>query len=202
MDAHDWNARYEGSELVWSAGPNAFVVDRVGDRSPGRALDVACGEGRNALWLAEQGWDVVGVDYSDVAVDKARRIAEHRGVEVDWRVGDVTDPAVVDGTFDLVLVAYLHLPPEQMAGVLAMLAGRVAPGGALLVIGHHADNLERGYGGPPDRTVLHDPDRIREWSLADGPFDVVEADEVDRHVDTDDGERVAIDSVVLLHRPS
>lgn len=199
MDASGWNDRYAQTELVWSAGPNTFVVDHVGARPPGRALDVACGEGRNALWLAEQRWDVVGVDFSDVAIDKARRIAERRGVEVDWRVGDVTDPAVVDGTFDLVLVAYLHLPEEQMAPVIRHLAALVSPGGMFLLVGHHVDNLERGHGGPPDPAVLQDPARIASW--LDG-LDVTEAGEVLRRVDTDDGPRTAIDALVEAHRPT
>lgn len=196
MDSKDWDARYEGADLVWSAGPNAFVVDHVGHLPPGRALDVACGEGRNALWLAERGWDVVGVDFSDVGIDKARRIAEHRGVEVDWRVGDVTDPQVVSDTFDLVLVAYLHLPGPQLDDVLRHLVSRVADGGILLVIGHHADNLDRGYGGPPDPAVLHDPGHIA-GVLSDAGLEVVESGEVARHVDTDEGERTAIDALVL-----
>ncbi len=198
MDASDWNDRYGQSDLVWSAGPNAFVVDHVDALPPGRALDVACGEGRNALWLAEHGWDVVAVDFSDVAIDKAGRIAEHRGVEVDWRVGDATDPGVVDGSFDLVLVAYLHLPEPQMAPLLTHLAERVAPGGMLLLVGHHVDNLERGYGGPPDPAVLQDPTQIAGW--LDG-LDIESADEAARTVDTDDGPRTAIDALVIARRP-
>ncbi len=198
MDASDWNDRYDQTDLVWSAGPNTFVVDHVSARPPGRALDVACGEGRNALWLAEQGWDVVGVDFSDVAIDKARRIAQHRGVKVDWRVGDATDPSVVDGEFDLVLVAYLHLPEAQMAPLLGHLAPRVAPGGMFLLVGHHVENLERGHGGPPDRSVLQDPVQIAAWLPG---LDVVEAGEVTRRVDTDEGPRTAIDALIEAHRP-
>lgn len=197
MDASAWNDRYGQAELVWSAGPNAFVADHVGALPPGRALDVACGEGRNALWLAARGWDVVGIDFSDVAIDKARRIGGHRGVEVDWRVGDVTDAGAVDGTFDLVLVAYLHLPEVEMDPLLAELVDRVAPGGRLLVLGHHVDNLERGYGGPPDRAVLQDPEHIAE-RLDD--LEIERAEMVTRTVDTDEGPRIALDSLVIARR--
>lgn len=200
MDAQAWDARYEGSELVWSAGPNTFVVERVAPFPSGRALDVACGEGRNALWLAEQGWDVVGIDFSEVGIAKARRIADHRGVDVDWRVGDVTDPSAVTGAFDLVLVAYLQLPRPTLDAVLGHLTDRVAPGGHLLVIGHHADNLERGCGGPPDQGLLHDPDHIAAL-LAGAGLVIVEASEVHRTVGTEEGERTAIDSLVLGRRP-
>ena len=119
MDRHAWDDRYAGTELVWSAGPNQFVEEHARTLTPGRALDVACGEGRNAVWLAEQGWDVVGIDFSAVAIEKARQISSAREVEVDWRVGDVTDPDVLGGdAFDLVVVAYLHLPAAEMAVVL------------------------------------------------------------------------------------
>jgi SAM-dependent methyltransferase len=197
VDAQGWDERYAGSDLVWSAGPNAFVVAEVGDLPPGRALDVACGEGRNALWLAEQGWDVVGIDFSTVGIDKARRIAEHRDVTVDLRVGDVTEPGAVDGTFDLVLVAYLHLPAEQMRPLLEHLERLVSPGGTLLLVGHHVDNLEHGHGGPPDPAVLQDPARLAGWL---GALEVERAEAVTRTVDTDDGPRTAIDALLRARR--
>ena len=197
MDEHAWDARYGEADLVWSAGPNQFVVQHTQGLTPGTAFDVACGEGRNALWLAEQGWDVVGVDFSAVGIDKARRIAARRGVDVEFRVGDVTDDGTVTGSFDLVLVAYLHLPDDTMGRVLHALVGHVAPDGTMLVIGHHVDNLDRGHGGPPDRTVLHDPSRIAQHLAG---LEIVSASEADREVETDDGPRTAVDSVVVARR--
>ncbi len=82
MDRNAWDERYAGDELVWSAQPNRFLVAEVETLPPGRALDLACGEGRNAVWLAERGWDVTGVDFSNAGIDKARRL--RYGV---WRVG-------------------------------------------------------------------------------------------------------------------
>ncbi|MFD0328131.1 methyltransferase domain-containing protein [Streptacidiphilus monticola] len=79
MDAEDWDRRYAAEELVWSAGPNRFVAEELAGLTPGRALDLAAGEGRNALWLAEQGWRVDAVDWSAVGLDKARRAAAARG---------------------------------------------------------------------------------------------------------------------------
>ena len=84
MDRHDWDARYAGEQLVWSAEPNRFLVAEVDGLPPGRALDVACGEGRNAIWLAEHGWMVTAVDFSAVAIDKGRRLAAARDVAVHW----------------------------------------------------------------------------------------------------------------------
>ncbi|MDZ7676192.1 MAG: class I SAM-dependent methyltransferase [Acidimicrobiales bacterium] len=200
MDADAWDDRYRATELVWSASPNQFVADRVAGITPGRALDVACGEGRNAIWLAEHGWDVLGIDFSPVAIDKARQIAERRadGITgtIDFRVGDVSELGGGD-SFDLVLVVYLHLPEDEMRAVLADCAGITRAGGTLLVLGHHVENLDRGHGGPPDRSVLHDPAVIAD---ALPMLDIVEAGEVSRTVETDEGERTAIDSLVIAHR--
>jgi SAM-dependent methyltransferase len=200
VDADAWDERYRDADLVWSAGPNRFVAERVGSLPPGRALDVACGEGRNTIWLAEQGWDAVGIDFSPVGIDKARRIADKRdgsiAGSVDFRVGDVTD-LDDDETFDLVLVVYLHLPDDAMRAVLADCAGITREGGTLLVLGHHVDNLERGHGGPPDRAILHDPAVIAD---ALSTLDVLEASEVTRQVDTDEGAATAVDSLVIARR--
>ena len=110
MDRNAWDERYAGDELVWSAQPNRFLVAEVETLPPGRALDLACGEGRNAVWLAERGWDVTGVDFSNVGLDKARRLAEARGVSAQWEVADVTEYTPAPESFDLVIVMYLHLP--------------------------------------------------------------------------------------------
>ena len=91
MDRADWDERYAGSELLWSAEPNRFLVAETAGLTPGRALDLACGEGRNAVWLARRGWQVTGVDYSEVAIEKARRLASARKANVDWVVADLLD---------------------------------------------------------------------------------------------------------------
>ncbi|MDZ7677997.1 MAG: class I SAM-dependent methyltransferase [Acidimicrobiales bacterium] len=208
MDHQAWNDRYRQRELVWSAGPNQFVVEHTAGLTPGRALDVACGEGRNAVWLAEQGWDVVATDFSDVAIDKARRIAEHRGVTIDLRVadavtGDGFDPDG-DGVepFDLIVVAYLQLPDDQLAVALARAATLLAPGGTILVIGHHLDNLEGGHGGPQQPEVLHVPDAVAaHLTRSDPGLRTTLVETVHRVVDTDDGPRTAIDSLVVAVGP-
>ena len=91
MDRGDWNERYSGSELLWTATPNRFLVAEASGLEPGRALDLACGEGRNAVWLVERGWQVTGVDFSDVAIEKARELAAARGVEGEWLAADLAD---------------------------------------------------------------------------------------------------------------
>lgn len=157
MDAHNWDQRYRESALLWTAGPNQWVEQHIADLPPGRALDLASGEGRNALWLAERGWQVTAVDFSAVGMDKARELAEHRedtAARVRWVVADVLS-YTPDTSYDLVLVVYLHLPADQRRSALQHAASAVAPGGRLLVIGHHSDNLTHGVGGPQDAAVLY-----------------------------------------------
>lgn len=199
MDAQTWNERYAATDLMWSAGPNMFVEELCRDLTPGRSIDLAAGEGRNAIWLAEQGWESTAVDYSDVAIDKARRIAERRGVTITAEVADLTTyEPTVDG-YDLVLVAYLQLPRQQLDPILRRAAAAVAPGGTFLLVCHDRENLEHGYGGPQHVEVLTSPDQVVA-ALGDG-FTVERAEVAERHVQTDDGERVALDTLVLARRP-
>lgn len=196
MRSADWDRRYAEKELVWSAGPNRFLVAEAEALEPGAALDLACGEGRNALWLAERGWRVAGIDFSPVAVEKARRIAERRGVAADFRVGDVLelDDAAA---YDLVLVFYLQLPAEEMRRAVAAAARAVAPGGTFLLVGHDARNLTEGWGGPQDPAVLYRPEEI--VAALDG-LEVEKAEAVLRPVE-DEG-ATAVDALVRARRPA
>jgi SAM-dependent methyltransferase len=148
MDAAAWDRRYADTALVWTAEPNRFLVEQVAELPVGRALDLAAGEGRNAVWLAERGWQTTAVDFSPVGIDKGRRLAGERGVTVDWVVADVTSWRPPVRAFQLVAVFYLHLPPGQRRDAYRIAASAVAPGGVLLVVGHDRDNLEHGVGGP------------------------------------------------------
>ena len=196
MDAAAWDQRYASSELVWSAEPNRFVAAELADLPPARALDLATGEGRNAIWLAARGWRVTGVDFSAVAVDKGRQLARRAGVEVDWAVADVLDYRPPETGFDLVLLAYLHLPPAQFGPVLRRAAGAVAPRGVLLIVGHDVDNIAHGVGGPQDPSLLYTPESLR--TQLDGLV-VDQAGQVRRPV-AGTG-RDAIDTLVRAHRP-
>ena len=198
MDSDAWNERYAGDDLLWSAEPNRFLVAEVEALPTGRALDLACGEGRNAVWLAERGWDVTGVDFSNVGLDKARRLAEARVVSVHWECADATEytPAP-EGSFDLVIVMYLHLPEAARRIAFRHAAAAVAAGGTLLVVGHDITNRDIGWGGPKDSAVLYGPDDV----VADlGGLEMVKAERVRRPVPTDDGEKVAIDVLVRATR--
>ena len=198
MDRDAWNERYRGAELVWTAEPNRFVVAEVAALPPGRALDLAAGEGRNAVWLAEQGWEVTALDFSDVAIGKANALAEARAVRIATVVADATVPPPHPAQFDLVLVAYLQLPEPQREAALRNAVAAVAPGGTLLVVAHDASNLDGGHGGPQDAAVLATPAQVA--AHLDGLV-VERAETVTRPVETPDGPRIAIDHVVRARRP-
>ncbi|MEL7210508.1 MAG: class I SAM-dependent methyltransferase, partial [Actinomycetota bacterium] len=117
MDRHSWDERYGGDELVWSAGPNERFASIAAGLSAGTALDLGAGEGRNAVWLAREGWEVTAVDFSEVGLATARRRAEAAGVTVATTVGDLTQFRPPRGAFDLVAAIYLQLDREDRPGV-------------------------------------------------------------------------------------
>jgi SAM-dependent methyltransferase len=191
----DWNRRYAETGLLWTATPNRFLVAEVDDLPPGRALDLACGEGRNAVWLAERGWDVVGVDYADVALAKAEQLAAQRRVSLDLVHADLLDYEPEPRSFHLVCVLYLQLPAEERRDVLARGAAAVAPGGTFFLVGHDSTNLADGHGGPSDARVLFTPEDI----AAELPeLEIVRAERVLRPVAG--AGRPAIDALVRARR--
>lgn len=201
MDATDWDARYAGSDLVWSTGPNVWVRELCAPLAPGRALDLAAGEGRNALWLVEQGWTVTAADYSSVAVLRVREIAEQRldqaaRSRLETVVADATHPA--PGTaYDLVLFSYLHLPREEWERAVAAGVDATAVGGVVLVVAHARRNLTEGVGGPQDPAILLDPEDVLA-SVAHLPVAVELAQLRAREVEGEP--RPALDTVVRLRR--
>jgi len=197
MDAGDWDRRYEGTELLWSAQPNRFLVAEAQGLAPGRALDLACGEGRNAIWLAELGWDVTGVDFSAVAVGKAEQLAAARGVAGEFEVADLLTYQPAEQAFDLVIVSYLQVITAARAVILRRAGAAVAPSGTFLLVAHDRRNLEEGYGGPRDPNVLYTAEDV--VADLDG-LEVERAEPVLRPVETPEGERVAIDALVRARR--
>jgi SAM-dependent methyltransferase len=203
MDREGWNARYAEGEFLWKVDPNQFVVAETAGLHPGRALDLAAGEGRNAVWLAEQGWCVTAVDFSDVGIAKGRRLAEARAVEVGWVEVDLMEYQPLPDAYDLVLVCYLQVPEAQRRHIVARAREAVARGGTFLWIAHDLSNLEHGVGGPKDPAVLSGPEDI----VSDLPdFEVRKAQVVERRVrqETAQGgveERIALDTLVRAVRP-
>ncbi len=179
-----WNERYAASDLVWSAGPNALLARECKGLPPGRALDAACGEGRNGLWLAEQGWQVTAVDFSEVAIDKGRQIARRRGLTLDWQVADVSSDPLGVQAWDLVVILYLHTDPLERARWLPRLVQAVAPGGTFFYLGHDPENIQHGLGGPQDPDLL--PAAAEICAALDG-FRIERAEIHERSVAADPG---------------
>ena len=163
------------------------------DLTPGTAIDLAAGEGRNAVWLAEQGWDATAVDFSAVGLEKASRLAADRGVSITTVTADATTWAP-DEPVDLVVLAYFQLPSAQQVDVLERVRNWVKPGGTVFVVAHDRDNLEHGYGGPPTEDVLYEVDRT---VAAREGLHVQIAEVAERHVEKDDEHHVALDTLVI-----
>lgn len=195
----DWDERYRAASLVWSGEPNRWVRRHTEHLAPGTALDLASGEGRNALWLAERGWQVTAVDFSRVAMDKAERLAVGRsaGTRARFR-GIVADLRTYRPSerYDLVLVVYHQVPVQERTAALRMAGNAVAPGGRLLVVAHHLDNLTKGVGGPQSADVLYTEHDVLD-DLRVFPYLVIRtAERAEREVEGHD--RPALDLVVEL----
>jgi 2-polyprenyl-3-methyl-5-hydroxy-6-metoxy-1,4-benzoquinol methylase len=215
MDAAGWDERYAKGQ-VWSSEANRFFVDAVRghglDRPPAgaRAIDLGCGEGRNAIWLSLLGWSVTAIDMSAVGVDRGRAMAAAQDVDVDWIVADIEQWDLGSSAWDLVVLVYVHWPTAQRLPLMDRLVDAIAPGGHLVVVGHDRTNIEHGHGGPQNPDVLTTPAELSELLSARG-LTVVEAHEVRRPVTLEPGHGSAatadaapadaIDHVVVAHRP-
>jgi SAM-dependent methyltransferase len=198
MKSDRWNEKWRERGGGARSEPNRFLVEEVSELPAGRALDLACGAGRNAIWLAERGWKVTAVDYSEVALAEARRRGADRNVDIDWILADLTDWSPPVAAYDLVCVLYLQLPAGERRLVLDRAAGALAPGGTMLVVGHDLSNLTEGYAGPTSADVLYTPDDL----VADlAGLAVERAERVIRPVEDEDGLHEAIDALVRARRP-
>lgn len=184
-----WDARYAEHDHLWSGEPNTVLVEEVTGLEPGTALDLGCGEGADAIWLAERGWRVTAADISRVALERAARHAEAAGVadRVDWRRHDL-GASFPGGTYDLVSAQFLHSPEEGMPReeILRAAAAAVAPGGTLLIVGH--------AGPPPWDPAAHPgvhlptaDEVLKSLGLPDGEWEVLRSGDHERVQTAPDG---------------
>lgn len=155
MSSEFWDERYQGDDLAYGAAPNDFLV-QMADRLPatGRALDIGAGEGRNALFLAARGLDVLAVDQSAVGMQKAQRQATARGLELRTRAADLEQFEAEHNSLDVVSSIFVHLPAQLRAHVHARVVHWLRPGGVFLLEAYAPDQLARGTGGPSDPARL------------------------------------------------
>jgi SAM-dependent methyltransferase len=204
FDAAFWDARYAGAAAIWSGKPNPQLVAEAAKLTPTTALDVGCGEGADAVWLAARGWQVTALDISRVALERAVSHARTTGVEIaariTWHQADLTEGVTLTGTYGLVSAQFMHLPQPQRDDLHRSLAALVADGGTLRIVGHHPSDLDTAAHLRPHRPdLLFTPDEI--VALLDpGSWQIVTAEARLRSVVDGEGHDVDVQDAVLVAR--
>ena len=199
FEQSSWDERYAGPGRTWSGRANAVLAAEAADLPPGRAVDLGCGEGGDAIWLAGQGWQVTGIDFSDAGLARAAEHAEAAGVaeRIEWRPADLRAWAPGGEQWDLVTSHFLHLLDDGMLEATRRMTDAVAPGGTLLVVGHHPDDSHTGLRWSMPGVMFTADDLAP--ALDPSLFDVhVEARE--RRESRDGTEHVVTDAVLRARR--
>jgi SAM-dependent methyltransferase len=160
-----WNARYATDDYIFGTAPNVFLASQAALIRPGmRALAVADGEGRNGVWLAEQGASVHAIDVSPLALEKARRLAAERCVALETEQADLLDWTWPEAAYDLVAAIFIQFaPPPERDRIIAGIRRTLRPGGVLILQGYTPKQLEFGTGGPPSAANMYTPELLRQW---------------------------------------
>jgi SAM-dependent methyltransferase len=196
-DQSFWDDMYRNRTAAWDPDPNPFLPEDLAGLKPGKALDVGCGEGSDAVWLAKQGWDVTAVDLSDVALDRGR--AADTGQQVTWQQADILKWAPPADTFDLVTSHFLHFPPAERARLFGDLARAVRPGGTMLIVSHHVSDLQTTIGRPPMPELFFEADEIAA-TLPAGQWEVLVGGTRPRETHDREGRKVTIHDMVFKAR--
>jgi SAM-dependent methyltransferase len=195
-----WDERYRSADRLWSGQPNAQLVAQVADLEPGDALDVGSGEGADAIWLAARGWMVTAVDISAVALERAAAHASASPADISaritWQREDLLTWDPGRQHFDLVSAQYMHLPSPLREDLQARLAAAVRPGGTLLIVGHHADDMHVNVGRPDAQRLFASAGELAE-TLDPDHWQVLVADAVGRPATDLDGQPVTVTDAVL-----
>lgn len=195
-DAAYWDDRYRQAEHVWSGRPNPQLVVEAADLAPATALDAGCGEGADAVWLAQRGWQVTAVDLSSVALERSAAAGHRLGVgdRITWLQADLT--TWTPESYDLVSAQFVHLPREQREALHRRLAAAVRPGGTLLVVGHHPSDLQTTARRPPGPELFYTAEDVAA-ALDAGAWDIVVADARPRPAEDPEGRAITVRDTVL-----
>ncbi len=192
-----WDARYRAHEAPWDPEPNPILEAEAAGLVSGKALEVGCGEGSDAVWLARRGWQVMAVDISQVALNRGRQAASDASVE--WRQADIMNWEPPNEAFDLVAAHFLHFIPADRAVAFGRLARAVRPGGRLLYVAHHPLDLRTTLRRPPNPEVLHSAEDVAAL-LDPNDWEILAQDARPRLVKDADGNPVTAHDAVLLAR--
>jgi len=195
-----WDDRYRSADRLWSGQPNVQLVAQAGGLPAGEALDAGSGEGADAIWLASRGWTVTAVDVSAVALERAAAHAAAQGDEIAgrirWRREDLLSWDPAPQRFDLVSAQFLHLPSPELESMHRMLAAAVRPGGTLLIVSHHPDDLHANVGRPAHHALFPTPGQLAA-GLDPGDWEILVAAGIGRPATDLDGQPVTITDTVL-----
>ena len=190
-----WNERYSGAPRLFNSEPDESLVEFVSDLTPGRAVDLGAGEGRNSLWLARNKWQVTAVDISDVAIGRLEAANKEEGLGIKTVVSDIVEFLGHGELYDLVVLAYIQWAAEERVRLLKSAAAAVAPGGHLFLVGHHLDSL--GKGGPQQPERLYTEESLKD---AFPGLDIVVLERIERPAG--DIGMHGVDIVAWAQRPS
>jgi SAM-dependent methyltransferase len=202
-DEQSFEEMYGATDALWSGRPNPQLVAEAADLPPGTALDVGCGEGADAVWLAARGWQVTGVDFAATALTRAAAGAAAAGEEVaariEWVRADVTQWTPEPGSFDLVSAQFMHLLPDERRVLFARLADAVRTGGQLLLVGHDFSDIAAGAHRPDEPERFFTPDEVA-GSLDPATWEVLVAEARPRPAHQHEGEHIEVHDAVVRAR--
>lgn len=199
-----WDKRYASRSALWSGEPNAHLVAQASELGAGTALDVGCGEGADAIWLAERGWHVTALDVSPVALqrgaERALEISADVAQRIDWLHEDVlTWEGPEPASYDLVSAQFMHLPKEPREALFQRLAASVAPDGTLLIVGHHPSDMQSTAPRPPLPELFFTASEVAA-SLEPRAWEIVVDAAPERSITDPQGHTVVIHDAVLRAR--
>jgi len=201
MDKAFWDSKYATDEYVYTKDVNRFVKESLSDLAPGKMIDLAGGEGRNTVFFAENGWQAENIDLSSVGLEKCQKLAAERGVSdhVFTTQASALDFESKLAPVDLGVCAYLQIPQQQLEVALARLVQNIKPGGVFFGVWHALENLEDGFGGPQDPSVLPSTESMTKL-LSSLPLEISFVKNRDGQVQTKDGLKPSITLTAMATR--